>query len=359
MMPQVSKLNIERISYRAFSDGSKHIKQQILSFLDSENNKAGSTSAQEEYPSLFKAVPGGESLFIREGGDIVSHVAILEREFQHPMVRMKIGLIGSVVTHSKYRGRGFATELIQHACVELKKRGCLIALLWSDQTDFYLPLGFYRAGREQDIRFSSQFKMGNSGVVRPMDFMKDAHLIWRLYQKQNCRLDRSLEEQKKLLKIPNTKVFVTEKEGKLSSYIVINKGADFTDFIHEWGGEPSEVQRNIAYCQRECFPENPLTLIAPAEYDISILKQMAEEKWDGVLGLIKVLDKNVLLSTYMNYLKTKKIEHVWSRERDSILFSDSEFSIVTEADVVQLVFGNEAKNTHPTLPVFLWGFDSI
>lgn len=86
---------------------------------------------------------------------------------------------------------------------------------------------------------------------------------------------------------------------------------------------------------------------------------MAEEKWDGVLGLIKVLDKNVLLSTYMNYLKTKKIEHVWSRERDSILFSESEFSIVTEADVVQLVFGNESKNTHPTLPVFLWGFDSI
>ena len=73
----------------------------------------------------------------------------------------------------------------------------------------------------------------------------------------------------------------------------------------------------------------------------------------------KVLDKNMLLSTYMNYLKTKKIEHVWSKDKDSILFSDSEFSVHTDLDVIQLVFGDEVRNSHPRLPFFLWGFDSI
>lgn len=359
MMQHDLKAKVEKVSHRVFSDLTKQNREKIFSFLTSENQKLQGSSASEEYPSVFKGVPGGESLVIRDSEQIISHVAILDREFQHPSVRLRVGLIGSVVTHSQYRGRGLATELIQQACLELKKRGCLIALLWSDQPDFYLPLGFYRAGREQDVRFSPQIKMGTTGTVRPMDFMKDAHLIWRLYQKQNCRLDRSLEEQKKLLKIPNTRVFVTEKDGKLSSYIAINKGADFTDFIHEWAGDIYEVQRNIAFCQREYFKENPLTLIAPAEYDISVLKQLAEEKWDGVLGLIKVLDKNVLLSTYMNFLKTKKVDHVWSKNKDSILFSDSEFSIVTDSDIVQLVFGNETKNTHPTLPLFFWGFDSI
>ncbi|MFM8316691.1 MAG: hypothetical protein ACKOA8_20610, partial [Deltaproteobacteria bacterium] len=245
------------------------------------------------------------------------------------------------------------------ACVELKKRGCLIALLWSDQNDFYLPLGFYRSGREQDLRFSPKFLRAEEGDVRPMNFDKDAHLIWRLYQKQDFRLDRSLEEQKKLLKVPNAQVYVTEKEGRLSSYIVINKGADFTDYIHEWGGELSEVQRNISYCQKNPFSDRPLTLIAPAQSDISILKQISEEKWEGALGLIKILEKNLLLSTYMNYLKTKNIEHVWSKNKDSILFSETEFSIQTDTDVIQLVFGDENRNTHPTLPFFLWGFDSI
>lgn len=359
MTLHVCKPTVEKISHRASGDSLKQAQQKIFQFIESENSKSLSGPVRDEYPSVFRAVPGGESLYIKEGDEIISHVAILDREFQHPLIRMKVGLIGSVITHHNHRGKGLATQLIEQACLELKRRGCVIGLLWSDQVDFYLPLGFHRSGREQDLRFSPKLKMGNPGDVRPMDFAKDAHFIWRLYQKQNCRLDRSLEEQKKLLKIPNAKVFVTEKEGKLSSYIVINKGSDFTDFIHEWGGEISEVQRNIAYTQSHNYQDKPLTLIAPAEYDISVLKQMAEDKWEGVLGLIKVLDKNLLLSTYMNYLKTKKIEHVWSREKDSILFSESEFSLVTEGDVVQLVFGTETRHSHPTVPLFLWGFDSI
>ncbi len=359
MSTEVSNLKIQKNSYRIFTDSSNQTQEKIFQFLDSETQKSQVSSVKEEYPSVFKAVPGGESLYIQQGDEVVSHVAILDREFQHPSVRMKVGLIGSVVTRPDYRGQGYATHLIRQACIELKKRGCMIALLWSDQPNFYLPLGFYRSGREQDVRFSLKFKMENMGIVRPMDFDKDAHFIWRLYQKQNCRLDRSLEEQKKLLKIPRVNVFVTEQNGKLSSYIAINKGADFTGFIHEWGGDVLEVQRNIAYCQSQYFPDKPLTLIAPAEYDISILKQIAEDKWEGVLGLIKVLDKNLLLSTYMNYLKTKRIEHVWSKNKDSILFSNSEFSIVTEGDVVQLVFGSETLYSHPTVPFFVWGFDSI
>ncbi len=359
MISEVSRPQFLKVSYRAFSDSSKEIQEKVFHFLNHESGTGGVRAVKEEYPSLFRASPGGESLCAMDGDQLISHVAYIDREFQHPNVRMKVGLIGSVATHSSYRGRGLASQLIQQACLELKKRGCLIALLWSDQNDFYLPLGFYRSGREQDLRFSPKFLRVEEGDVRPMNFDKDAHLIWRLYQKQDFRLDRSLEEQKKLLKVPNAQVYVTEKEGRLSSYIVINKGADFTDYIHEWGGELSEVQRNISYCQKNPFSDRPLTLIAPAQSDISILKQISEEKWEGALGLIKILEKNLLLSTYMNYLKTKNIEHVWSKNKDSILFSETEFSIQTDTDVIQLVFGDENRNTHPTLPFFLWGFDSI
>lgn len=359
MTTDIFQPEVLKVSYRTSSQGTNKFQQDIFDFLNQEMGTNTQRLVQEEYPSVFKSCPGGESLFIRDGEKIISHVAILEREFQHPCVRMKIGLIGSVATHPDYRGRGFATQLIQKACAELKKRGCLVAVLWSDQKDFYLPLGFHRAGREQDVRFSPEIAKNDVGVVRPMNFEQDAHLIWRLYQKQPCRLDRSLEEQKKLLKTPKAQVFVTEKEGRLSSYIVVNKGADFTDYIHEWGGEISEVQRNILFCQRNIFTAHPLTLIAPLDYDISMLKQISQEKWEGVLGLIKILDKKLLLSTYMNYLKQKKIEHVWSKDKDAILFSTEEFCLKSDLDVIQLIFGDETKHHQFVVPLFLWGFDSI
>jgi hypothetical protein len=96
-------------------------------------------------------------------------------------------------------------------------------------------------------------------------------------------------------------------------------------------------------------------LIAPADYELSALKQISDERWEGVLGLIKVLDRNLLLSTYMNFLKGKQIDHVWSRDKDAIFFSESEVSIKTESDLIQLVFGDESRKGHPTLPLFLWG----
>ncbi len=77
------------------------------------------------------------------------------------------------------------------------------------------------------------------------------------------------------------------------------------------------------------------------------------------MGLIKVLDKSRLLSTYMNFLKLKQVDHIWSKDKDSILFAETEFSVNEEKEVIQLVFGNEMAPTHPVMPFFLWGFDSI
>ena len=358
-MTEPSSLKIQNISYRDFSNASKESKEKIFKFLNNETRKSEVVSIEEEYPSVFKSVPGGESLYIEDRGEIVAHVAFLEREFQHPLARMKVGLIGSVATHASYRGKGLATSLLRQASLELKRKGCLLAVLWSDQPEFYTPLGFQRAGREQDLKFTSKQQIDTGEIIRAFDFDKDAHLIWRLYQKQSCRLDRSLEEQKKLLRIPKVKVFVTEKEGGISSYIVINKGGDFLNFIHEWGGELSEVQRNISFCQEHFFSNSPLTLIAPGDYDISALNKISEKKWEGVLGLIKVLDKSRLLSTYMNFLKLKQVDHIWSKDKDSILFAETEFSVNEEKEVIQLVFGDEMAPTHPVMPFFLWGFDSI
>ncbi|MFM8269489.1 MAG: GNAT family N-acetyltransferase, partial [Pseudomonadota bacterium] len=140
-------------SYQGSVD-SLSLVTPILQFLKQELRSQLDFSLQDEYPSLFGGLTGGESLFIEREKQIVSHVGLVKKAYTHPDFRMQIGLIGSVATRKENRGEGLASYLLQESLKRLKHQGCTIALLWSDQPDFYLPLGFYRSGNEWDFRIS-------------------------------------------------------------------------------------------------------------------------------------------------------------------------------------------------------------
>jgi GNAT superfamily N-acetyltransferase len=347
---------IERLEFRY--KGLVH--RGLFQFLNQELRAKHSFSVEQEYPSLFGEYPGGTSLILKTENQIVCHVGFVIREYQHAHYRLKLGLVGNVVTHRAFRGLGLAARLMKEALQELKRRGAVISVLWSDNQDFYLPLGFSRAGREVDLRFSKDnVPVESTGVVREMDLQHDASPIWRIYQKHTGKLDRSLEEQKALCQIPNTRIYVTESNNTVTSYVAINKGADFEDYIHEWGGDLYELQRNIAYCQKNIFADRPLTLIAPAFCDLGPVQQMAVERWDGVLGLVKVLDRGKLLAAYYDYLKAVNIPFTHDRERERIKIQSFEMSLKSDQEALGVVLGNESLLRHPVLPIFLWGFDSI
>src|SRR3989338_7293029 len=78
---------------------------------------------QEEYPSLFGEFPGGQSFILREEKGIVAHAGFVVREYQHPLFRIKIGLIGSVVTHRDYRGMGYVIAVLREVLAELRRQG--------------------------------------------------------------------------------------------------------------------------------------------------------------------------------------------------------------------------------------------
>lgn len=334
-------------------------KNLLVPFLDQELRPKAKHSITDEYPSLFGDYPGGTSYFIEKDGRIASHVAILTREFLHHDFRLRTGLVGSVVTSSVFRGMGMASQLLKTAITDLKRRRCSLAILWSEHPEFYLPLGFQRAGREMDFRFSPQEMPDFPEKARPFDFGKDIEAIWRLYQRQELKVDRSLEEMKRLCKIPEVRIFVTEKNGAVSSYIAINKGADFTNYIHEWAGDMEAIIRNIASTQRTAFAQNPLVLIAPAHLELKALKQLAKEKWEGVVGLIKILDRHEILRSFENHLRAKKVSFA-RKEGDEVLeIAGTNYSVKTDKEFLKVVFGDQEASKTPTLPFFLWGFDSI
>lgn len=316
-------------------------------------------SVGEEYPSVFGSYPGGTSYYIEEDGSVVSHAAFLVREFHHQGLRMKIGLIGSVVTAREYRGRGMARTILRSIMEELGRQGCAIAVLWSDREDFYQPLGFYRGGRELDFRFSSDDVPTVDASVVEFDADRHSHWVWRLYQRHDVRLDRSLEEQKQLCRVPKARIFLTEREGKATSYLAIHKGADFKNYIHEWGGNIDDVQQSVARVQKEWFAGEDLTLIAPKHYDVGPLLRISSVHWDGVLGLIRVLDRNQLLCLYRDYLRSLGVAFSYQREKNLALVGDSTFDVSADFSIIRLVFGDDHPAHHPVLPFFLWGFDSI
>lgn len=344
MIPQ-SELKVA--SYQG-SQSSQSPTNSILQFLNKELRSQTDFLLQDEYPSLFQSLPGGESLIIEREEQILSHVGIIKRRYTHPGFQMDIGLIGSVVTRSEHRGEGLASSLLQEALKRLKQKGCSLALLWSDQPDFYTPLGFYRAGNEWDFRISIEKSRNASEVCRPLNREKDVEAIWKLYQTKAAKFERSLQEMSALVRVPRTQVYVTEKGNQITSYLAINKGADFTNYIHEWAGPVDEVKKNIQDCQKRFFPQTPLTVIAPLEKESSHLLEISDCSWKGALGLVNVLDRAQLIKCFNSFFN-----------HQALTLPDLDLSQLSDEECLMVILGKDGLFEGNLLPLFLWGFDSI
>ncbi|MBI4403449.1 MAG: GNAT family N-acetyltransferase [Deltaproteobacteria bacterium] len=343
----------KKIEHLSYSEGASPL---LVDFLNEQLRQSSGFSIRDEYPALFNNPPGGESLYVRIHGRIVSHVGTLVREHLHPAYRMRIGLMGSVVTAPEFQNQGLAKACLLQALQSLRKQGAQVAVLWSNNSEFYKGFEFARAGRESNFRFTAQ-SVPIGAMAQPFDYQKHVHQTWRLYCKHEVRLDRSLEEHKRLVRVPRTKIFVTEKDGQVSSYVAIHKGMDFTNYIHEWAGDPKEVQKNVSWVQKNQFADAELTLIAPSCYPLQAIQKFSKMEWQGVVGLMKILDRKGCLSVYRRYLQSQKVPHQWG-DSGTVVIDGSEFSLASEPDCLRLVFGDETT-CHPTLPFFLWGFDSI
>lgn len=330
----------------------------IVRFLDEQLRPEAGFSVRDEFPAVFGDYPGGQSLYVESQGRVVSHVAYLTRVFRHPLFHFKVGLIGSVVTSEAFRGHGIASSLLREALLQLKNNGCLFAVLWAENSEFYRPLGFERAGWEQSLRFAAS-EIADADLnetVVAFDPRVHTEGIWRLYRQHSLTVDRSLQEFKRLCRIPNTRIFVTENHDSVSSYIVIHKGLDFENYIHEWGGKLEQVRANIARVQRQVFPDRELTLIAPGQYDLKCLRPMALESSTGVLGMVKLLDRPRLRAVYLDYLKATGAK-LWMGEEWG--GDGRSLPTKTDAEFMRAVLGHAGETPHPVLPFFLWGLDSI
>lgn len=339
--------HLKTTSYQERLDSKTQVSP-VLQFLNQELRAQVTFTVDQEYPSLFAGLPGGESLFIEREGQVVSHVGLVIRQFTHPFFRIKIGLLGSVVTRKQNRGEGLASYLLQEAHRKLHKDQCALSILWSDQPDFYSALGFCRAGNEWDFRLSLEKAKEAPEVSRPLNTDCEIEAVWNLYQAKTAKIERTLEEMVALVNIPKTRIYVTESNGQIDSYIAINKGADFTHYVHEWAGSVEAVKRNVLDCQNRFFSGFPLTLIAPLEQSSTEFSRIAEKEWKGALGLVKIVNRTNFLDSVESFF-----------QKSGFPLKKGHFENLNDEDLLLATLGRDGVPSSGTLPLFLWGFDSI
>lgn len=255
-----------------------------------------------EYPLVFDARFGGETIELREQGEVRAACAVLVREFHIGTHTIRGGLIGSVATEPSWRRQGLATRLLERAEEALRARGCLFALLWADDPGFYLKRGYTPFGSECDYLLVSELALvlPVPNGVRELR-AGDEPFLHCLHARHAQRVERTLEETHALIGVPGMLTLVRERAPAPThpalpvAYACLGRGRDLEDAIHDWAGEPEDVLALLrAHLERRFPAREPgaLFLMAPpsaAELGYRLLRLGAVSK-RGILGLGKLLD---------------------------------------------------------------------
>jgi GNAT superfamily N-acetyltransferase len=334
----------------------------------------------DEYPLVFHRGFEGRLVALDEGEVVVSSCAVLPRSFLVDGERVDVGLIGSVATAPKRRGRGLASHVLTEAERWLAERGALFSVLWADDARFYVMRGYRPIGGEivVPIERTVAAALPRWPEVR-LARQSDGARIHALYASQSIRVDRTEAETRALLACPGMLVLVAERAGEPCAYVCIGRGRDLGNALHEWAGEPDAVLGAIgsAAAMLDC---DPLFLMAPRAPSVVLdaLRAAGAAPHQGHLGLGKLLSGDgpaheaaALLAragggdaSYLGVVRGER-RFRWTGPAGSIeLDEHGLLDILVGATDDSSVLDRARRATgldaaRLPLPLFAWGLDSI
>jgi N-acetylglutamate synthase-like GNAT family acetyltransferase len=349
----------------------------VIDFLNSRLRKDAGWSISAEYPTALVSANMHNIRIVMDQSQVVSHAVLKPLIVKSPHVIFKVGAIGSVVTDPAYRNQGLSTQIIQNCITEAQKQNCDIAVLWTDMYDFYRKLGFELAGSEISLHLSQNIQVPSMNLKFTDNSKVSPDAILRIYNSHTCGTVRTLDDIKKFLAIPKTKVYTAwDTHGKLAAYAIEGKGADLGGYLHEWGGSVQSMLALIAWIQTQ--RTSALTLIAPknAQNMISHLETHGAIKNNGYLGMIKILNFDQLVQKVKRAFRAEGIaDIVLEKTPAGVIFGIGTeiYTLEKDAHIAHLLFGpidydqldflSDTARVKLTkllpLPLWLWGWDSI
>lgn len=205
-----------------------------------------------EYPLVFGGSTDGFSVAARqtEATAWQAHVGVLRRFLRFNAMRLPVALIGSVATLPSARRWGLASCALQQAHQLLKAEGFALAFLWSESRPLYRALGYHPVGRlyayalpelplQPPGAFSVQRVESPLGSVMPPPVLED----W-------ASLERSPQEHQRLLQLPGLECWQLTDAQQQQAGVLVAKGSDLPDLLHEWSGPPALLLSLVAEVRR-------------------------------------------------------------------------------------------------------------
>jgi predicted N-acetyltransferase YhbS len=196
---------------------------EIVEFVTRHTRSPGLPwNVADEYPHVFQAknLSFMKRLY-SESGELIALALWWPLLLQTPRLNWKLALIGSVATHPEHRRKGYSREVIGQCLSEATRQSCDLAVLWSDQSEFYTRLGFSPCGYEELFLVDRPLRADSIPRVDEREIRVgpsvDPAAILRLYQGHTIRAVRSLGDIKKFLHIPGSQVW-TSWSKKMGSF---------------------------------------------------------------------------------------------------------------------------------------------
>ena len=333
----------------------------------------------DEYPLAFSDKNLPNIRFIEKDEKVVSHAVVHPTMIRTHYHLFKVALIGSVVTDPKCQGKGYSRAVIE-SCTELAHQNdCDFALLWTDLFNFYAKFGFEVAGSEIALQVDEKFNPPNKTNLKILNSKKvSAQALLNVYNQHNLKTVRHVSDIQKYLNIPNSELYTAwnQQTNKLEAYSVVGKGADFYNYIHEWGGQVSTQLSLVQHIQQE--KKQKITLITPPQCEnlIRQFKQYGAEEFFGVLGMIKIINPVAFCKKIKRGARALGYNTLVFEHRDGIYYFGSENEIYqtdSDQDITRLAFGplkpEQIHDFSPEtleifqqifpIPFWVWGWDSI
>lgn len=356
----------------------EHEFGDLVRFLSTHLRPGRQWTIADEYPLVLNDANLHNVRVIRDQNDFLSAAVMKPLIIKSPVGVFKVAAIGSVVTNPANRNQGFSRQVLDD-CIEVSRQhGCDFAILWTNLYDFYRKLGFELAGTEVSLEIPTGFSCDQVPGLRFMESAKvDPEALLRLYSQHTTGSVRTVDEVRRLLQIPNSRVYTAwDENNRLQAYAIEGKGADLEGYVHEWGGGVSKLLPLLKYAVDQ--RKQPLTLIAPA-HSQNLIRQLASvgaRQHEGVLGMIKLLNPPAFLTKIKKYVRAMGVEDLVLEARDGryyLGYKQEIFSTDAESDLVRLVFGPlKASQLHGfdaetaaafeklfPINMWIWGWDSV
>lgn len=354
-----------------------HELNRVVDFLNANLRQDNTWTIANEYPTAFSPNNIHNMSIVTEDEKIISHAVLKTYVIKSPHCIFKIGAIGSVVTAPEYRQKGYSTSNINY-CIDLAtKQDCDLAILWTDQFDFYRKLGFELAGYDYSYIFDLQNPIKNKNLRFVAGNNVDPNALLKLYSLHTVQAVRSVEDFRQFLKIPNSNLYTAwDQNNNLVAYAVEGKGADLINYIHEWSGQVDALLDLFQFIRNQ--KNQMITIMTPLHSQNlrNKLTEISQLSHQGYLGMLKIINQEALFAKVKKAFRAEGLDKIVLEKQGSNYvfgFGADLYTLEKETDLLQLIFGplninsldfvsNDTKSKLATLlplPLWIWGWDSI